>query len=380
MNEILITFVIPCLNERQTISEVVYECQEIGKYIMNYEIIVTDNGSSDQSQVIARSAGAKVINASRKGYGSALLEGIKNAKGKYIIICDADLTYNLKQANEFIEALDQGFDLVIGNRYKGGIQKGAMPLLHFYIGNPLLSYLGRLFFGLKVGDFHCGLRAFRKDAINSLNLQSLGMEFASEMLIKASLLNLNIKEIPTTLRKGVPGRKTHLRTWRDGWRHLKYMLSFAPKFSLLPSSIILFLTSFALIIFYYFQFSIFRGSSTLLLALSSFITSLNIISDYILSREIIYKNYSNRDFLRLDRLNMLLGLNNGTDRLFKCAGISFLISAIFAIRLYFFYLNSNLNSIAAGGNTFLFCLTTVLSISLYLTATKITTFRTLSKN
>ena len=237
--------------------------------------------------------------------------------------------------------------------------------------------LGRLFFGLNIGDFHCGIRAFRRDILKSLNLKQDGMELASEMLIKASLLDLNIFEIPTTLRQSIKGRKTHLRTWRDGWRHLKYMLSFAPKFSLLTTSIFLLIISIVLNVFYYLKFSIFTGTNTLLISLSCFIASVNIASDYLLSREIILRNYSKKDNLSLNKLNHLLGLNKGTDRLFKFTALSFLISLILGIRIFIFFLNNNLNSNEASKTSFLFCILIVLTLSSYLTATKITTLKSL---
>ena len=191
----LVSFIIPCLNESRTIVDVINECHKAGKKFESYEIIVSDNGSNDGSQNLSISNGAIVVNEKVKGYGAALKNGIKNAKGKFIIMGDGDKTYDFTQAYKFIKLLDNGFDLVVGNRFKGQIQAYAMPPLHFYLGNPVLSALGRLFFGINIGDFHCGLRAFKKESILKLNMECDGMEFASEMLIKASLLDLNITEI-----------------------------------------------------------------------------------------------------------------------------------------------------------------------------------------
>ena len=203
------------------------------------------------------------------------------------------------------------------------------------------------------------------------------MEFASEMIIKASLVDLKIMEIPTTLRRTDPNREPHLRTWRDGWRHLKYMLSFAPKFSLLPYSIMLLFLAILFVVFYATQFSIFAGANTLLISLGCFILCLNIISDYILSREIIFKKYKSKKVKKNDILSRLLGLNRGTDRLFKFSLFSFLLSIVFGFRFYGNYLNSELSSVSSRINGFGFSLMIVFSISLYLTATKITTFRSL---
>ena len=373
----LVSFIIPCLNESRTIVDVINECHKAGKKFESYEIIVSDNGSNDGSQNLSTSNGAIVVNEKVKGYGAALKNGIKNAKGKFIIMGDGDKTYDFTQAYKFIKLLDNGFDLVVGNRFKGQIQAYAMPPLHFYLGNPVLSALGRLFFGINIGDFHCGLRAFKKESILKLNMECDGMEFASEMLIKASLLDLNITEIPTILRRGYQGRKAHLRTWRDGWRHLKYMLSFAPRFSLLPFSIVFLFIATLLLLFYSKQYSIFGGSNTLLISLSCFILSLNIISDYVLSREIILCKYRKKSLLKFDRLSGLLGLDKGTDRLFKYSLLTFLGALFFGVRFYLDFLNNALSSFSASINGFGFSLMIVFCIILYLTATKISTFRSL---
>lgn len=373
----LVSFIIPCLNESRTIVDVINECHKAGEKFESYEIIVSDNGSNDGSQYLSNSNGAIVVNEKVKGYGAALKNGIKNAKGKFIIMGDGDKTYDFKDAYKFIKLLDNGFDLVMGNRFKGQIQTNAMPPLHFYLGNPVLSALGRLFFGINIGDFHCGLRAFKKESIIKLNLECDGMEFASEMLIKASLLGLYITEIPTILRRGYKGRKAHLRTWRDGWRHLKYMLSFAPRFSLLPFSIVFLLIATLLLLFFSKQYSIFGGSNTLLISLSCFILSLNIISDYLLSREIILRKYKKESLLKFDRLSRFLGLDKGTDRLFKYSLFTFLGSLFFGVRFYLNFLNNSLSSFSASINGFGFSLMIVFCITLYLTATKISTFRSL---
>ena len=375
-----ISFVIPCLNESNTIVDVIKDCHFVGKQFESYEIIVSDNRSLDESAKLALANNAKVVHSKIKGYGSSLKEGIKHAKGKYIVIGDADLTYDFKQTIEFIKFLDKGFDMVIGNRFKGKIQKNAMPASHYYLGNPILSALGRSFFGISIGDFHCGLRALTRKSIIKLDLESNGMEFASEMLIKASLVGLKIGELPTNLRKSSNDRESHLRTWRDGWRHLKYMLSFAPNFNLLPSAIFLFVIGIVLISFYIKKFSIFWGTNTLLLSISLFILSFNIASDYILSREIIYNKYRINKFSKFSRISKITGLNKGTDRLFKLSFISFILSILFGVKFFINYLGDNLSSQGGIFNGFIFSITMVFSISCYLTATKLTTFRLLYKN
>jgi glycosyltransferase involved in cell wall biosynthesis len=193
------------------------------------EVLVADNGSTDRSQQLAASAGARVVSVSHRGYGAALRKGIHVARGRYVIMGDSDDSYDFLNLDSFVEKLRDGFDLVMGNRFLGGIASGAMPVLHRYLGNPVLSYIGRLFFGAKIGDFHCGLRAFNRDRIRDLNLHTTGMEFASEMIISAALKSYRISEVPTTLNKDGRSRPSHLRTWRDGWRHLSFLLMFSPR-------------------------------------------------------------------------------------------------------------------------------------------------------
>jgi hypothetical protein len=193
------------------------------------EVLIADNGSTDGSQGLAEAKGARVVAIPRKGYGAALIGGIAAAKGKYVIMGDADDSYDFENLDGMIGRLRGGADLVMGNRFKGGIAPGAMPLLHRYLGNPVLSFLGRLFFNIPVGDFHCGLRGFSRESILKLGLQSTGMEFASEMVVKASLYDLRIEETPTTLKPDGRSRAPHLKTWRDGWRHLRFLLLHSPR-------------------------------------------------------------------------------------------------------------------------------------------------------
>src|SRR5579872_3959488 len=220
----------PCLNEAETVATCVRKAIGfLAESGISGEVLVADNGSTDGSQALASEAGARVVPVTEKGYGNALMGGIVAAKGKYVIMGDADDSYDFTNLMPFVEELRKGADLVMGNRFKGGIAPGAMPPLHKYLGNPVLSFVGRLFFRSHIGDFHCGLRGFNRDSVMALNLQATGMEFASEMVVKATLAKQHIAEVPTTLAKDGRSRPPHLNTWRDGWRHLRFLLLFAPR-------------------------------------------------------------------------------------------------------------------------------------------------------
>lgn len=228
--EIELSIVMPCLNEAETLEICIKKCQKfISENNLSAEIIIADNGSTDGSQDIAIRNGARVVPVKVRGYGAALQGGIKSARGKFVAMGDADDSYDFASLMPFIEKLRAGADLCMGNRFLGGIEPGAMPPLHKYLGNPVLSFLGRIFYNLPIGDFHCGLRAFNRESILKLNLNTTGMEFASEMVVKAGLNHLKMVEAPTTLKKDGRSRPPHLRSWRDGWRHLKFLLTFAPK-------------------------------------------------------------------------------------------------------------------------------------------------------
>jgi glycosyltransferase involved in cell wall biosynthesis len=238
--ELELSVVMPCLNERLTlatcISKALDSIQRLG---IRGEVIIADNGSSDGSQAIAESLGARVIPVETRGYGSALRGGIAAARGRYVIMGDSDDSYDFTQLGDFIAKLDEGFDLVMGNRFQGDIRPGAMPFLHRFLGNPGLSWLGRLFFDCPVGDFQCGLRAFRRESIERLDLKTTGMEFSTEMVVKATLFKLRIAEIPTTLSPDGRDRAPHLRTWRDGWRYLRFLLLYSPRWLFLYPGIVL---------------------------------------------------------------------------------------------------------------------------------------------
>jgi glycosyltransferase involved in cell wall biosynthesis len=228
--DIELTVVMPCLNEAATVGGCVNKARgAMERHGIRGEVVVADNGSTDGSQQIAAEAGARVVRVETRGYGSALRAGIAAARGRYVLMGDADNSYDFTRLDEFVGKLREGYDLVMGNRFQGGILPGAMPPLHRYLGNPVLTGIGRLFFKSPVGDFHCGLRAFRKDAIERLGLRTLGMEFASEMVVKATRFELRVTEIPTTLAPDGRGRAPHLRPWRDGWRHLRFLLLYSPR-------------------------------------------------------------------------------------------------------------------------------------------------------
>jgi len=225
-----ISVVMPCLNEAETLGACIEKAQRaLRDSGIAGEVIVADNGSSDGSVEIAERLGARVVRVEAPGYGNALMGGISAAAGKYILMGDADDSYDFGHISRFVEELRGGTELVMGNRFRGGIEPGAMPFLHRYFGNPVLSGLGRLFFKSPFGDFHCGLRAFSKAAYGRLGLRTTGMEFASEMVVKATLLKLPVAEVPTTLSRDGRTRAPHLRTWRDGWRHLRFLLLYSPR-------------------------------------------------------------------------------------------------------------------------------------------------------
>src|SRR3984885_2662901 len=225
-----LTILMPCLNEALTVESCILKARAyLDKRSIAGEILIADNGSTDGSQSLAQAAGARVGHIENRGYGAALIGGIEAANGRYVIMADADDSYDFTDLDGFLDRLRRGFKLVVGNRFKGGIKPGAMPLLNRYVGNPALSLIGRTLFASPVGDFHCGLRGFERQAILQLNLRAPGMEFASEMVVKASLASLQIAEVPTTLSPDGRQRAPHLRPWRDGWRHLSFMLLRSPQ-------------------------------------------------------------------------------------------------------------------------------------------------------
>ena len=244
--EVELTVLMPCLNEAETLATCIKKAQGwLDENGVKGEVLIADNGSTDGSQAIAAEMGARVAQVQAKGYGSALMGGIVAARGKYIIMGDADDSYDFSNLTPFVERLRAGYELVMGNRFKGGIKPGAMKALHKYLGNPVLSGLARIMFKEKqTSDFHCGLRGFSRDAAMRMDLRTTGMEFASEMVVKASLQKMRIAEVPTTLSPDGRSRPPHLRSWRDGWRHLRFLLLYSPRWLFLyPGALLMLIGS-----------------------------------------------------------------------------------------------------------------------------------------
>lgn len=241
-----LSVVMPCLNERETVGVCVRKAiATLQKAGISGEVIVAENGSTDGSVEVARAEGARVVNVAEKGYGNALKGGVLAACGEYVLMADSDDSYDFTHIPRFVEQLRVGSDLVMGNRFSGGIAHQAMPFLHRYLGNPVLTGIGRLFFGSTCRDFHCGMRAFRKDSFLRMDIRSTGMEFASEMVVKASLLRMKVSEVPTTLSPDGRSHPPHLRTWRDGWRHLRFLLMYSPRWLFLYPGILMILVGLA---------------------------------------------------------------------------------------------------------------------------------------
>lgn len=239
-NYVEVSIVLPCLNEERTVGICVTKAINfLTENGINGEVVIADNGSTDSSIEIASTRGANIVRVEKKGYGSALQGGIEAARGEYIIMADSDDSYDLENLLPFVEKLREGYELVMGNRFLGGIRKGAMPWHHQYIGNPVLSFIGRLFFRTPAKDFHCGLRGFTKEAAIKMNLQTTGMEFASEIVIKSSILGMKTCEVPTILSPDGRDRPPHLNSFRDGWRHLRFLLIYSPSWLFLYPGLLL---------------------------------------------------------------------------------------------------------------------------------------------
>lgn len=235
-----VSIVMPCLNEATTLGVCIEQIRKMfAEHDISGEIVVADNGSTDGSRAIAESLGARVVAVSERGYGSALIGGIEAASGQFVVMGDSDCSYDFGHVPRFLAELRAGNDLVMGNRFRGGIKRGAMPALHKYFGNPVLTGIGRLFFRAPCGDFHCGLRGFTKQAYRRMNLRTTGMEFASEMVVKAALFRMRIAEVPTTLSPDGRNRPPHLRSWHDGWRHLRFLLLYSPRWLFLYPGLLL---------------------------------------------------------------------------------------------------------------------------------------------
>jgi glycosyltransferase involved in cell wall biosynthesis len=329
-----LTILMPCLNEAETLAICIKKAKRsLETNQIDGEVCIADNGSTDGSQQIATSCGARVIHVDEKGYGSALRGGIAAAKGKYVIMGDADDSYDFSNLMPFVEKLREGADLVMGNRFKGGIAEGAMPPLHRYLGNPVLSAIGKIFFRAPCADFHCGLRGFRRESIERLNLVTTGMEFASEMVVRASLDQMNIVEVPTTLSPDGRSRPPHLRSWRDGWRHLRFMALYEPHFLFVYPGILLALfglvTSASMIITPYKIFGYEAGPQRLLYMMMLFVVGLQGISfgffaRYLMSLKLHIPARSLMDRM-MDRFSMEAGVFIGFG--FILAGIVLFLAA-----------------------------------------------------
>jgi glycosyltransferase involved in cell wall biosynthesis len=326
-----LSIVMPCLNEAKTLEICIRKAQHFltANNILG-EIIIADNGSTDGSQEIAEKAGAKIVNVVNKGYGAALQGGCNAATGKYIIMGDADDSYDFSALEKYLEKLQEGFDFVIGNRFKGGIQKNAMPFLHKYLGNPVLSFLGRLFFRSNIGDFHCGLRGFTKEAYMQLQLTTTGMEFASEMIVKAHLQKLKITQVPTILYKDGRGRKPHLNTWSDGWRHLRFLLLYSPKWLFLYPSFFIMIVGFTMSVLLIISpiklSNITLDVQTLLYSCASFLVGFQFFLFYGLTKIFAITN-------------KLLPKSNRYDNIFKIISLEKGLSIGFTITLLGFFLS-----------------------------------------
>jgi glycosyltransferase involved in cell wall biosynthesis len=334
-----LSIVMPCLNEAETLRTCIEKAQlYLKEHDVTGEVIIADNGSTDGSQEIAVEMGARVVHIQEKGYGSALRGGIAASRGQYVIMGDADDSYDFTNLTPFLNKLREGYDLVMGNRFKGGIKPGAMPPLHKYLGNPVLTWIGRLFFSSPAKDFHCGLRGFSKTAIESLDLRTTGMEFASEMVVKASLYKLKITEVPTTLSPDGRSRPPHLRSWRDGWRHLRFLLLYSPRWLFFYPGLLLMLIGFI---------------NTLLLLVSPKIHSLlysataMIIGFQIISFAIFTKAFAMSEGLlpkdrRLKKLFTYITLEVGliTGSLLLLAGFA---GSVYALRMWQLKLYGSLN-------------------------------------
>ncbi|WP_241994529.1 glycosyltransferase family 2 protein [Cryobacterium sp. TMT2-10] len=240
-----LSILMPCLNEAETLAVCIDKAQGyLRRSGIAGEVLIADNGSTDGSQQISEAHGARVVDVAEKGYGSALIGGIEAARGTYVIMGDADDSYDFSELDGFVERLRAGDELVMGNRFRGGIAAGAMPPLHKYLGNPVLSWIGRSLFRSPIKDFHCGLRGFNRQSMLALKLQTSGMEFASEMVVKSTLGGSRVSEVPTTLKKDGRSRPPHLRSWRDGWRHLRFLLIFSPRWLFLIPGSVAFLIGF----------------------------------------------------------------------------------------------------------------------------------------
>ncbi|MEO0929643.1 MAG: glycosyltransferase family 2 protein [Pseudomonadota bacterium] len=310
-----LTILMPCLNEAETLEICIVKAFDYLKRSgVDGEVLIADNGSTDGSQEIAKGLGARVVDVPVKGYGAALGAGIAAARGRYVIMGDSDDSYDFSNLDPFVEQLRDGADLVMGNRFLGGIEKNAMPPLHRYLGNPVLSAVGRIFYHTPIGDFHCGLRGFSREAILALHLNTPGMEFASEMVIRATLFNLDIREVPTTLKPDGRSRPPHLRSWRDGWLHLKLLLTFAPYWLFYYPGLVMFWAGLISFVALMFGPVIIGGVTfdvaTMILASALLLTGFQMVCFYVLSRIFAVRFNLLPSSARFERLRSRISVDN----------------------------------------------------------------------
>jgi glycosyltransferase involved in cell wall biosynthesis len=348
-SDLELTILMPCLNEAETLQVCVEKAHGfLERSGIAGEVVVADNGSTDGSQAIATEAGARVVPVPERGYGSALSAGIEAAHGRFVIIGDADDSYDFSDLSAFVEQLRAGADLVMGNRFAGGIEDGAMPPLHRYLGNPVLSLIGRVFFRTKIRDFHCGLRGFSREKMVALNLHTTGMEFASEVVVRSVLAGYRIVEVPTTLSKDGRSRPPHLRSWRDGWRHLRFLLLYSPRWLfLVPGALLAFLGGVASLVLLFTPVRI--GSvtfdiGTLLYANAALVVGVQAVSFALLTK--VYameEGFLPRD-RRLDRAASWLGLETGL----LAGGALIVLGILAAVLSLNFWQNRSFGQLDAG--------------------------------
>jgi glycosyltransferase involved in cell wall biosynthesis len=306
----------PCLNEAETLEVCIAKALGfLERSGIDGEVVIADNGSTDGSQELAERAGARVVPVAEKGYGNALLGGIRAARGRFVIMGDADDSYDFSGLEPFVERLRAGADLVMGNRFAGGVEPGAMPALHKYIGNPVLSFIGRTFFGTRIRDFHCGLRGFRRDRLLALDLHTTGMEFASEVVVRSVLAGYDVTEVPTTLSKDGRSRPPHLRSFRDGWRHLRFLLLYSPRWLFLfPGALLFAVGMLATVVLSFTPVTI--GSvtfdvGTLLYAVAAVVIGVQAVSFWLLTKVYATEEGFMPPDPRLDRLFRWFRLETG---------------------------------------------------------------------
>ncbi|MDJ0337569.1 glycosyltransferase family 2 protein [Cryobacterium sp. PH31-O1] len=312
-----LTILMPCLNEAETLAVCVNKALGyLERSGVVGEVLIADNGSTDGSQQIAESLGARVVAIAEKGYGSALNGGIEHARGTYVIMGDADDSYDFSSLDGFVERLRAGDELVMGNRFRGGIEPGAMPPLHKYLGNPVLSWIGRMLFRSPIKDFHCGLRGFNRQSMLDLHLQTTGMEFASEMVVKSTLGGSRVSEVPTTLAKDGRSRPPHLRSWRDGWRHLRFLLIFSPRWLFLIPGTAAFVLGFVGVMLLGFGPVVF-GRIGFTYSSQLYLAALTVVGYQSVLFAILTKIYAQREGFRIprsrnfDRLEKRISLESG---------------------------------------------------------------------